>query len=248
MSSTVKTVLGIILALVLVIGIGVNYVLSNIDSIVASIIESAGSEVTGVDVSVDSVEILLTEGKASIRGLQIANPRGFESDYAVRVGLASIDLDLEASGAELVVLKSVVVDQPSINYEQQTSGSNLQGILDNLDSGTGNSGSGSGSDSGDGDEVKIIIDRFDFTNAQANVSAPALGQETTVTIPNIRLTGIGRKTSGVSASEAATQILDPIIQKTLQTAVGISEEQIKQQLKDEANQAASDKLQDMLRR
>jgi hypothetical protein len=237
MSTTLKTVLGVLLALVIIGGIGVNYLLSNLDSIVASIIETAGSEAAGVEVSVDSVEILLADGKGSIRGLEIGNPRGFASGYAVRIGLASVELDLESTGSELVVLKSVVIDNPSVNYEQQAAGSNLQGILDNLNSNSGSSGGGSADD---GDAVKIIVDRFDFTNAQASVSAPALGRETTVRIPNVRLTGIGRKTSGVTASEAAKQVLEPIIQQTLQATVGVSEEQIKQQLRQEADQATEE--------
>jgi len=226
MSPTLKKGLAVLLGLAIVIGLSLNYLASNLDSIVATVIEKSGSRATGVKVSVDSVAIHLEEGKATIKGLKIGNPPGFESDYALLVDLASLDLDVESLGSDVVIIDSIIIDSPSVNYEQQINGSNLQNILDNL---AGDSRSGG--ESGDtGNSVKIIIEQFDFTNASTTASAPALDKVETIRIRDVRLQGIGRKTSGVTAAEAAEEILTPIIRQSVRAAAGVTGDQFKQDL------------------
>ena len=226
MSRTLKIVLAVVLGLEIVMGIGLIYLVSNLDNIVATVIEKSGSKATGVEVSVDSVKIHLEEGKGTIKGLKVGNPPGFESDYALLVGLASFDLDVESFSSDVVIIDSIVIDSPSVNYEQQAGGSNLQDILDNLAGDSQSAG-----ESGDtGESVKIIIEQFSFTNASTTASAPALDKVETINIPDVRLQGIGRKTSGVTVSEATTEILTPIIRRSVRAAAGVTGDQFKQDL------------------
>ena len=99
-----KTLIGLFAAIVLVIGIGIYLLVSNLDEIVKTVIERAGSEVTGVAVSVASVEIDLRGGAGAINGLRIDNPDGFNSDYAMQLGRAALKINLDETTGELVVL------------------------------------------------------------------------------------------------------------------------------------------------
>lgn len=245
MGKSVKIIIGLVVVLLIVAGILITFVISNLDQIVERVIETEGSKVAGVPVSVASVEISLTEGQGAINGLQIGNPSGFEADHAIAVDRAALTLDLESIGADVVVLKAVVVDGANLNYEQQGKGSNLQTILDNVEAYAGDDTAG---DDADG-ETKLIIDKFNFLNAEANVSIAALNQTRSVNIPDVRLTGIGRKSSGVTASQAAKQILKPIMQKSITAAAGVSVDEVKKMAEeeameavDQANEKAKDKL------
>lgn len=252
MGKFLKIILGVVIALVIVVGIALVFVVSNLDRIVKGVIETAGSEVAGVPVTVSSVEISLQEGQGAINGLRIRNPQGFDSDYAIELDRAALALDLQSVGADVIVLKSILVDGAQLNYEQQGRDSNLQAIMDNLEAYTGEDDAETADD---GREVKLIIDRFDFVNAAATVSVPALNQTRTAEIPDVKLTAIGRKSSGVSAGEAAKQILKPIMEQSIKAAVGVSMEDVKERAQQEADQAverakekATEKLGDFLRR
>ena len=95
-----------------------------------------------------------------------------------------------------------------------------------------------------GDEVRVIIRNFDFLNAQATVTSPALAEPREIVIPDVRLTGIGEKTSGATTSEIAAQILEPIIAQAIRESLSVSKEQMKEGLMEKA----SEKLDGLLNR
>jgi len=234
-----KVFLGIVGTCIVAVIVGTVLLVSNLDSVVASLIEEIGTEVTGTNVSVDSVEISLKEGAASIHGLRIANPEGYPAGNALEIGLAAVALDLGETASELVVIKSILIDGAKLSYLQQGRSSNLQTIQSNL----GKKTSGETVDSGgDGSDARIIVDEFRFLNAEAYFSSPALGVEKTVTIPDIDISGVGRKSVGVTASEAARQILEPIIQEAMQAAVDSSVDDLKQQGRQKIEEKAKEKL------
>ena len=57
--------------------------------------------------------------------------------------------------------------------------------------------------------MKLIIDRFDFTNAKASVSSDVLG-EFSITVPDIHLSDVGRASGGATIGEVIQQLLDPV--------------------------------------
>ena len=118
--------------------------------------------------------------------------------------------------------------------------------MDNLEAYAGPSSKDQTADPGAG--VKVIIDRFDFLNAAATVSVPALKQSREVNIPDVKLTGIGRRSSGVTAAEAAKQILRPIINQSSTAAVGVSVDDIKEEAVKRAKKEVTKKLGDFLKR
>ncbi|MDH3311484.1 MAG: hypothetical protein OEM95_12535, partial [Gammaproteobacteria bacterium] len=73
-----KIILIFVLVLVAAIGAGLYYLFTNLDAIVKAAIEKAGSQTTQTAVRVDSVKIVLSEAAGTIKGLSIANPKGFD--------------------------------------------------------------------------------------------------------------------------------------------------------------------------
>ncbi|MHC4257076.1 MAG: hypothetical protein ACYSUH_01580 [Planctomycetota bacterium] len=64
---------------VLIIVILVMVLLGNLNGIVKGVIEKVGTSVTGVPVTVGSVDIKISEGSAAIKELSVANPAGFSA-------------------------------------------------------------------------------------------------------------------------------------------------------------------------
>ena len=231
-----KLIIGGVVGLIVVVAVVLTLLVSNLDSIVKRAIETVGSQVTGVPVNVGSVSISLQEGQGSISNLRVGNPRGFERGNALELETIALDLDVKNLSAELVRLESVLVKGATVNAIQGAGGNNLQAILDNLKSG---SSSDSSATEDSGTETKLIIDDFQFLNGAVNVTIPKLATRSGK-IPDIKLKGIGQQSNGVTAGEAARQILEPIMRQSISTVSGISKGDVEKMAKDKLNEALGD--------
>ena len=166
-----KILIGLAVIIVLVVGALV-YVYVNLDNIVKSTIEEAGTRVTLADVAVDGVLIEPTQNTAAINGLVVGNPDGFNSDYAFSLGNISVRLDGPTLTSDTIRIIEVVVDQPSVIYELGNGSSNIATIQRNVEafvqrvSGPTGAGGADGDTSGDdaAGGTKIIIDNVYVRN------------------------------------------------------------------------------------
>lgn len=240
MSRTTRISFGVVLIVVIATALLLTLAVANLDRLVERVIEQVGTQEAGVAVAVDGVHIGLKEGSGTITGLTIGNPPGFKPGHAIRIGTATLVLDIDSLTGDVIIVDSVVIDGAAVNYEQTAAGSNLQTILDNLSSDDA-SASSSGAE-GSGDEIRVIVRRLDFVNATASLQVPALQQDRSVTLPDIRLRDIGTDTGGASAAELAEQILRPIIEKSLSAAVGASADKLLERGKKKAVEKLFDAL------
>jgi hypothetical protein len=230
MASRSRKILMIVLAILLLIGGGLLYLSTQLNAIVADLIESQGSAVTGSSVRVSGVAINLRDADASISGLAVANPDGFGGGSAIDLGNFSVRIDPASVTSDTIVLQEVTVSDAHMNLLQRGTGSNLQTLLKNMQG-----SSGGGADSADtGAAKKLIIDRFTLKGTRATVSIPDLQQEREISLPDIVLTDIGRASNGATASAVARQILEPVLEKALSTAAAQS---LKERANDELNDA-----------
>lgn len=241
-----KTIVGALVGLFLLVVVVLVLLVSNLDRIVERAIETVGSRVAGVQVEVGSVNISLQEGRGSISDLSLGNPRGFERGKAIQLKTVALDLDVKNVSSELVRIESVLVDGARVNAIQGARGNNLQAILDNLRS---DQPTDSGADAEP--DTKLIIEDFQFRDGELTVTLPKMPARTG-RIPDIHLTGIGEQSNGVTAAQAARQILEPIMQRSISTVSGISKEKLegaaRQQLDKALGEGAGDTLGKLLDR
>ncbi len=212
MSKALRTTLLIVLVVVVLGAAALFYLASNLNGIVAGLIEEQGSIATQTDVRVSGVDIRLREGSAEISGLSVANPEGF-SGSALELGHFAVQLDAGSLTKDTIIVKNVLVDSARINVVQQGSANNLQKLLDSLPQ---SGDSGTTAETGDG--KKVIIEKFTLSGASASVTAAELGEPREVTLPTIVVTDIGRASNGATGTQVAQQILRPIIEKALTSA------------------------------
>lgn len=207
-----KIVLGVLL-LLLVAGIGVSfYFMSNLNSIVAGVIESQGSKVASTDVGVSGVDISLKDGRASLAGFTIANPSGFKGGKAFALGEVTVDIDLGSVRKEPVVIEEVTVREPLVNAEFLESGSLNLDVLKKSIQGyvPASSGDSKGDSQGDGEMKRIRINSFTFEKGRIEVDASALGVEArSLDLPAIRLENIGGA-EGARPDEVARIVMDAL--------------------------------------
>ena len=216
-----------LLVLIVLIGGGIYYVFSNLDELIKTAVEEAGTRATGVDVTLGRVNVDLTGGTGALGDLNVANPPGFKTDYVFNLGDVSVSLDLDSLQSNPIVIKEVVVAAPKVIYELGDGGSNVDVIQKNVEAFTnqisggsgGASGSGGGQDAAGGDEIKVVINNLYIRDAEVSVSAGFLGGEKLGTgLPEIHLTDIGKDSGGASPGEVAGQVIDELT-KGIQGAV-----------------------------
>ena len=191
---------GIVLAVIVA---GLFYVWTNLDNIVKTAIVNYGSEATKTAVRVQGVKIDLRDGKATITGLTVANPKGFTDPYIFSLGMISTKIDTSTLNKNPIVIDEIDIQAPAVAYEINKSGvANVDVLKKNLGVGSG----GGSASSSNGKQLKMIIRRIVVEGSSAKVRIAALNKVQTVTLPRIVMTDVGKKSNGATAAEVAQQL------------------------------------------
>jgi hypothetical protein len=223
--------IAVLAAVAIAVALAMRYGVNRLDGAVAATVERYGSAVTGTDVHVAGVDLALTEGRADLAGITIDNPNGYETDYAVRVGHASVTLDVGSLAGEVPVIDELTLDGALINAEQREKASNLTDIQSHA---TASSGDAPPSAEGG----RIIVKRFRLSDARLLLTSEYLSEPEELQLRDIVVNDIGAATGGATYSEAAEAMLQPVL-AAARTAAG-------ERLKAVAAGAASDAVRDKL--
>ena len=234
-----KTTLIIVALLLVVLALGVVYLLRNLDDFVLGTIEDTGSRLTGTAVTLDSVELDLAAGSATLKGLVIDNPPGYGTDYAFALDTVKVDLDPASVTGSVLRLDEVAIAGARLNAEQKGTATNLSTILRSVRAASGEEAPPTNPE--DPTDVRLALQRFAFTGTQATLTTEQYG-EASLRVPDVVRTGIGDPATGLTPAELARQLLEAVL-KEAQGAVGAA---LADRAKDAAKDAAKDKLKDKL--
>jgi len=190
-------------ALAIAAAVAMRYGAGRLDSAVASTVERYGSAVTGTDVDVDGVDLALTAGRAHFTGLTVDNPKGYDTDYALRIGTATVALDIGSLAGDVPVVKELELDGALINAEQRDAASNLTDIQKHAAADSG--------DASAGEPGRIVIERFRLRNARVLVTSEHLSKPEELPLGDVVVGNIGSAKGGATYSEAAEAMLMPVI-------------------------------------
>lgn len=184
----------------------------SLDLIVRVAIEHYAPQVLGVSVKVGGIDISTTDGRGSLRGLEIGNPAGFDAPYAARVGEIGVALDPATASvtAPVVRIRSLTVRAPAITYERGDRGTNLEALQKNIRGYIDQSGGPSESRPAEAKRGrrKFIIDHLAIEGARVTMTNPGLrGQGIDFDLPDIQLSHVGERQGGLTASEVGNVVV-----------------------------------------
>lgn len=234
-----KVIVWIIGLLIAVCVAAVGYVLLNSGQVVKTAIEDYGPQYLGAQVSVAQVDLSLAQGRGQINGLKIGNPQGFTGADAIAMDSIAVDIDTAETTADLVVIKSIVIDGAQITALAKGQQTNFQQLATNLDRALG---------PGSSPTPRFKVERLAFTNAQAALSSDILGASS-LEIPDINLQRIGYP-NGVSGAELGQALLQPLTRSVTREVVnqGLDIDGVKGRVKDRLRDKIGSKLSDLLKR
>jgi uncharacterized protein involved in outer membrane biogenesis len=239
-----KIVAGLAIVLIIVLVIGV----LNLDKGIKAIVETVGPELTQSSVTLDDVDLSLTSGEGSLKGLVVGNPSGFKTPNAFSLGEIALAIDPESVTSDTIVIKSIRIIAPEITYESAKGTTNLDQLQKNVEKAVGSGGSSAAASddasTDSGAEKKLIIKDLKISDGKINYSNPLLGDKPiSLPLPPIQLTGIGESSGGASSAEVVKQIL-AAINKNAASAVTNSGalKDVGNKVKEQAKEKVQEKL------
>jgi uncharacterized protein involved in outer membrane biogenesis len=211
------SVLIILVVLIVVGGIVGSFFLG---PIVKTGIETVGPKITQVSIRVDAVNLALLTGSASIKGLVVGNPEGYKAPQAISVGTAAVGVNPFSILSDKIIIRSVRVEAPEITFEGNPfSGNNLAKIEQNVNAAVNKGGAVTPATNANAKAAgkpgkKIEVDDFLITGAKVNFNG------TTLTLPDIHLTDLGKSNDGITAADLTRQVLKALTTATVKAVAG----------------------------
>jgi len=223
-----KKILVALVVVVAVLGAGVYFLASNMDSIVRAAIEKYGAAATQTDVKLESVKIVLSSGEATLGGLTIGNPVGFAADKPLYLKNISVKLDTGSlRGTGPIVIQDIGIEKPQVVYEINANGeTNLQALMRNVQAYAA-SPSGEGKPNTEKSEEpgkkqpgrKFIIESLTVRDGKIAITSALLkGKQLSANLPEIHLAGIGKNENGATPAAVAQAVLGAISRSASQVA------------------------------
>ena len=215
-----------ILGLLLAAGAALYLAPSRVSSLLIDVfeIEAAAEELlteaVGTEVAIASIDVALTEGEMTIRGLTVANPEGFRTEHAFEADEVRVAVELGTLLEETVVVREVTVEKPLVTYELGPDGSNLEAIQRNVESAAG---SGEAS-SRDAPTRQILVEDLYIRGGKVAASAVFLkGKSWKVPLPDIHLENISSAGDGIAAADVIEEVTSELLASARRSVAPIRE-------------------------
>jgi hypothetical protein len=192
------------LAVVALVAAGVWLYLS-LDHVVKRTIEKYVPEILQATVELDEVKLSPADGAGTLRGLRIGNPKGFRAPHAATVGTIALAVDPTTVVKDVVLVRRIAVERPSITYEPGAKGSNFDVLQRNVERYVGAGGDTKGG-------RRLIVESLIIRGARVTY-APQVGRGTATIsfdLPDIQLRDVGKSRGGVTPGELAKIIVDAL--------------------------------------
>ncbi|MBI9018915.1 MAG: hypothetical protein JEZ07_16815 [Phycisphaerae bacterium] len=132
--SKIKTVKKVVVALVLLIIVAIVGGIFFADHLIVQGVNTIGTAALNVETKLDSAHLSILGGSLSLKGMQVANPEGFDTDHLMQVGKISTSIDTKSIMGETIIIKTILIEELVLTIEQKNllGKSNLQTVLDNI--------------------------------------------------------------------------------------------------------------------
>jgi len=177
----------------------------SLNKIVEKGVTTFGPQLTLTAVTLEESNISLFSGEGELKGLVIGNPKGFSSNNALSLDRIKVSIDVKSVFSDNILIKQILIDGPKISYELAGKKSNINAILDNMNSSAEKEEKAKKTESKkEGTQKKVIIDLLKITNGKVDLAMTALGGKGfSIGLSDITIRDLGREKGGLSLAEAA---------------------------------------------
>jgi AsmA family len=212
-----NVILLLLALLILAAGGALWWLYASRDALIKRAIERFGPELTGVSVKVASVKLEPLDGRGAIKGFELGNPKGFKAPHALSLGEIRLAVEPASLASDVVRVKEISLEAPSIVYERGPNGDNLTAIQRHIESQLPKSTPAKGDDKAEqaAKERRFIIERVQVRKAKVSY-----GGAVSVDVPDLQLHDLGKKSGGASAAEITREIWTAVTRQAIAAAPG----------------------------
>jgi len=199
-------------AAVLLLAAALVFLWTNLDWIVENAIERYGSQATGTRVQVERVALRPAQGKGSIEGLTVANPRGYAAPHILSLGAISVRIEPRTMASDIVVIDDIRIASPLVVYEMNDARvANVDVLKKRLGADQPEKTAARGKKGPKEQGKRLRIRHLSIENAKAEVRVAGLGDKPRIiALSRIEMTDIGGK-NGAPPEDVAKQIVTAIL-------------------------------------
>ncbi len=191
---------------------------------IQSHLEKTMTQLVGVPVNIENVELSVLSGEGSVTGLTVANPPGYSADSAFKMTEIAFDLDIISAITRPLRISHLLIDSPRVNLEvKEAFNSNLKDIVSISQSrqsspleNTGEVGAENSVTQGESNSYPIAIEKLEIRNLQFKVSRGNDNWEGSLELIEMHNLGGGQ---GMSAGDLSYLVLKKITTDVLAQAV-----------------------------
>lgn len=212
----VWTISGIVLGIIVVLLVIVYFSLS---MILKGSVQTFGSMVMGVPVTVDRIDLKPFSGALRISNLTVGNPAGYSSPHAFKLGtFEAVLVPSSLFGSGKIIIDKLLVDGVELNHETNFLRSNLSEIQENINRlSKGGSSDSSGKKESEPEKQAesrpLQINRIDLSDIR--IYTIIKGREDTRVVPlmapPVHLQDLGTEPEGITPVEVMSKIMSSLL-------------------------------------
>ena len=212
----VWTITGIVVGIIVVLLVIVYFSLS---VILKSSVQTFGSMVLGVPVTVDRIDLKPFSGALAIRNLTVGNPEGYSSPHAFKLGKFDVVLVPSSLFGKKMIIDNLAVDGMELNYETNLLRSNLSDIQNNINRLSKGSSSSASAEKQEKTEEQaaeskpLQINRLDLSDIK--IYTILKGREDTRVVPlmapPVHLQDLGTEPEGITPVEVMSKVMTTLL-------------------------------------
>ena len=174
-------------------------------------VETIGPKITKTSVSLSRVFIYPITGRARIAKFVVGNPKGFESDFALKFKHFRIKIKSSTIFKDVIHIHELAILGPEIIYEYNGGSNNIATIQRNVENFTRSSSANKSPQKQDKSPKKVIIDHILVKGAKVHWYPKGLMvKPISLTLPDIHLKDIGKSKNGVMGADVFNKLLQTI--------------------------------------
>jgi len=209
----------IILWLILLIIIVLVVVYFSLNYWVKHGIETVGSKVLGVPVTVHNVNLKPWNGEITITDLQIGNPKPFEGKYLTKVSSIHVKVKTDTLFDNEIILDCVKVDNAHVVYQTGFGGSSLGQLQVNIAKQQQVKGKVLIQSVQSEPQKIVVIRELKINNTK--VTGSAFGAGVNLVVPNIYMKNVGKTEGGISFTQVSSLIMQALISNVGQLGLSV---------------------------
>ncbi len=204
----------------------------SLNKIIVKGVTTLGPQLTRTEVKLESSNISLFSGKGELKGFAIGNPKGFSSNNAISLDRIKVAVDVKSIFSDNILIKQILIDGPKISYELAGKKSNIQAILNNINSPAKKEEKVKKTENKKhSSQKKVIIDLVKITNGKIDLAMTVLGGKgASLEFSDLTMRDLGRKKGGLTPEEAVLVIFNSI-NKGVSGSVSVSAGDLKDKSK-----------------